>query len=72
MGRFYTILEPGVNILIPFIDRVKYVQSLKEMAIDIPKQAAITSGENSTTFVLVESSLTSAFVFAINRSTYLI
>ena len=45
MGRFYTILEPGVNVLIPFIDRVKYVQSLKEIAIDIPKQAAITSGE---------------------------
>lgn len=47
MGRYHRILEPGVNILVPILDRVKYVQSLKELAIDIPKQAAITSGEKS-------------------------
>lgn len=43
MGRFHQILEPGLNFLIPIIDRVKYVQSLKEIAIDIPKQSAVTS-----------------------------
>lgn len=43
MGRFSRILEPGLNFLIPFIDKVKYVQSLKEIAIDVPKQSAITS-----------------------------
>ncbi|KAG5891395.1 hypothetical protein JTB14_017918 [Gonioctena quinquepunctata] len=43
MGKFYRILEPGLNILIPIADRVKYVQSLKEIAIDIPKQSAITA-----------------------------
>lgn len=43
MGKFHRILEPGINVLIPFLDRVKYVQSLKEIAIDVPKQAAITS-----------------------------
>jgi len=43
MGKFHRILEPGLNILIPIIDRVKYVQSLKEIAIDVPKQSAITS-----------------------------
>merc|ERR1719348_2007610 len=42
MGRFSTILEPGLNLLIPVIDKVKYVQSLKEIAIDIPQQSAIT------------------------------
>jgi len=42
MGRYNTILEPGLNILIPVIDRVKYVQSLKEITIDIPQQSAIT------------------------------
>lgn len=45
MGKFHRILEPGINVLIPFLDRVKYVQSLKEIAIDVPKQAAITSGK---------------------------
>lgn len=43
MGKFHRILDPGLNILIPIMDRVKYVQSLKEIAIDVPKQSAITS-----------------------------
>lgn len=43
MGRFHRILEPGLNVLVPFIDKIKYVQSLKEIAIDVPKQSAITS-----------------------------
>lgn len=47
MGKFHRILEPGLNILFPILDSVKYVQSLKEMAIDIPKQSAITSGKYS-------------------------
>lgn len=42
MGKFNRILQPGLNFLIPIVDRVKYVQSLKELAIDIPKQSAIT------------------------------
>uniref|UniRef100_A0A1A9WP62 Band 7 domain-containing protein n=1 Tax=Glossina brevipalpis TaxID=37001 RepID=A0A1A9WP62_9MUSC len=43
MGRFHRILEPGLNILLPIVDKIKYVQSLKEIAIDVPKQSAITS-----------------------------
>lgn len=43
MGKFSRILEPGLNVLLPIVDRVKYVQSLKEIAIDVPKQSAITS-----------------------------
>uniref|UniRef100_A0A182VUT0 Band 7 domain-containing protein n=1 Tax=Anopheles minimus TaxID=112268 RepID=A0A182VUT0_9DIPT len=43
MGKFHRILEPGLNVLLPVVDRVKYVQSLKEIAIDVPKQSAITS-----------------------------
>ena len=39
------ILEPGINLLIPILDKVKYVQSLKELAIDIPQQTAISSGK---------------------------
>jgi len=42
MGKFNDILQPGLNILIPVIDKVKYVQSLKEIAIDIPQQSAIS------------------------------
>lgn len=43
MGRFNRILEPGLAILIPFIDRIAYVKSLKEVAIEIPSQSAITA-----------------------------
>jgi hypothetical protein len=43
MGRFNRILEPGLAILLPFIDRIAYVKSLKEVAIEIPSQSAITA-----------------------------
>lgn len=42
-GKFYKVLEPGLNFLIPMIDQIRYVQILKELAIDIPKQSAITA-----------------------------
>jgi hypothetical protein len=43
MGKFNRILEPGLAILIPVIDRIAYVKSLKESAIEIPSQSAITA-----------------------------
>jgi len=43
MGKFNRILQPGLAILIPFIDRIAYVKSLKEVAIEIPSQSAITA-----------------------------
>jgi len=42
MGKFHRTLEPGLNLLIPIIDRIKYVQSLKEITIEIPQQSAIS------------------------------
>ncbi|ESP05164.1 hypothetical protein LOTGIDRAFT_102489 [Lottia gigantea] len=41
-GKFNKILEPGLNILLPIIDQIKYVQVLKELAIAVPHQSAIT------------------------------
>ncbi|KAJ5939520.1 Stomatin-like protein 2 [Penicillium verhagenii] len=43
MGKFHRILEPGLAILFPFLDRISYVKSLKESALEIPSQNAITA-----------------------------
>ena len=41
-GRFHAILEPGLNLIIPFLDRVAYMHSLKEVPLDVPEQVCIT------------------------------
>lgn len=47
MGRFDRVLEPGLNILMPVLDSVKYVKTLKEVAVSVPSQSAITQGKNN-------------------------
>lgn len=42
LGRFHNSLDAGLNLIIPFIDRIAYKHTLKERAIDIMEQAAIT------------------------------
>lgn len=42
LGRFHAILEPGLNLIIPFLDRVAYMHSLKEVPLDVPEQVCIT------------------------------
>lgn len=41
-GKFHRKLEPGLAILLPFIDQIRYVQNLKEVAVEVPTQSAIT------------------------------
>ncbi len=41
-GRFHAVLEPGLNLIIPFLDRVAYQHSLKEVPLDVPEQVCIT------------------------------
>ncbi|MGQ0545365.1 MAG: SPFH domain-containing protein [Betaproteobacteria bacterium] len=42
LGKFNGTLEPGLNLIIPFLDRVAYVHSLKEVPLDVPEQVCIT------------------------------
>ena len=42
MGRYRASMQAGLNFLIPFIDNISYHHSLKEEAVDIPSQTAIT------------------------------
>jgi len=41
-GKYNKTMTAGLNFLVPFIDKVAYVRSLKEQAVDVPSQSAIT------------------------------
>ena len=42
LGKYFTTLTPGLSFLVPFIDRVAYRHSLKEIPLDVPSQVCIT------------------------------
>jgi regulator of protease activity HflC (stomatin/prohibitin superfamily) len=42
LGKYHATLSPGLNILVPFVDRVAYRHSLKEIPLDVPSQVCIT------------------------------
>ena len=42
LGRFHAVLQPGLNIIVPFIDTVRYKHDLREIPLDVPSQICIT------------------------------
>lgn len=42
LGKYSASLAPGLNFLVPFIDKVAYKHSLKEIPLDVPEQVCIT------------------------------
>lgn len=42
LGKFDRTLSPGLNFVVPFVDRVAYKHSLKEVPLDVPSQVCIT------------------------------
>jgi len=42
LGKFRSILEPGLHFLIPFVDRVAYRHETRELCINIPHQSCIS------------------------------
>jgi regulator of protease activity HflC (stomatin/prohibitin superfamily) len=49
LGKFNRVLAPGLNFLIPFIDRVAYRHLLKEVPLDVPSQVCITKDNTQLT-----------------------
>lgn len=41
-GKFHSVLEPGLNFIVPLIDKVAYKQTLKEIPMDTSSQICIT------------------------------
>ena len=77
LGKFNEVLEPGLNIIIPFIDRVAYRHSLKEVPLDVAEQVCITKDNTQLSvdgiiyFQVTDPRLasygTSNYVFAITQ-----
>lgn len=42
LGKYSRTLDAGFHLLMPFLDKVSYKHSLKEVAIDVPSQSCIT------------------------------
>jgi regulator of protease activity HflC (stomatin/prohibitin superfamily) len=42
LGKYSKTLNAGFHLLVPFLDRVAYKHSLKELAVDVPPQTCIT------------------------------
>ncbi len=49
LGKYDRTLSPGLNIIIPFIDRVAYKHVLKEFPLDVPSQICITRDNTQLT-----------------------
>ena len=49
LGKFHCVLEPGLNFIIPLIDRVAYRHSLKEIPMDTEAQVCITKDNTQLT-----------------------
>ena len=42
LGKYHATLGPGLNIVVPFVDRIAYKHILKEIPLDVPPQVCIT------------------------------
>ena len=45
LGKYHCTLEAGFHALLPFFDRVAYIQDLKEETIDVPPQECFSKDE---------------------------
>src|SRR5690606_22245709 len=49
LRKYGRTLGPGLNFVIPFVDRVGYKHSLKEIPLDVPSQVCITKDNTQLT-----------------------
>jgi len=66
LGRFSSVLLPGLNIIIPFMDQVRYKVTTKDIILDVPEQEVITK-DNA---VILANAIAFIKVSNIERSVY--
>ena len=47
LGKYDRTLTPGLSFVVPFLERVAYKHSLKEVPLDVPSQVCITQGQHA-------------------------
>ena len=70
LGRYQRTLEPGVHVLVPFVDRIRAMIDLREQVVSFPPQPVITSDNltvNIDTVVYFQVTEPRAATYAINR-----
>ena len=46
LGKYHRTLTPGLNFVVPFVDRVAYRHSLKEVPLDVPEPGLHHQGQH--------------------------
>jgi hypothetical protein len=47
LGRFHSVLQPGLNFVVPFLDRVAYKHDLREIPLDVPQPDLHHQGQHA-------------------------
>ncbi len=74
-GRYTTTLEPGLNLIIPFVDRVGFRLSMMESVLDVPSQTVISKDNAAVTadgVVFYRIMEASKAAYQVNNLTYAI
>lgn len=66
LGKFDCVLYPGLNIIIPFVDNVRYRVTTKDIILDVPQQEVITK-DNA---VILANAIAFIKVSKIERAVY--
>ncbi|NCQ52144.1 SPFH/Band 7/PHB domain protein [archaeon] len=66
LGKFDAILYPGLNLIIPLIDKVRYKVTTKDIILDVPQQEVITK-DNA---VILTNAIAFIKVTKIDRAVY--
>ena len=74
-GRYTTTLEPGLNLMIPFVDRIGFRLSMMESVLDVPSQTVISKDNAAVTadgVVFYRIMEASRAAYQVNNLTYAI